>query len=124
MTMSPVRTSIFDAIGGAPAIEAATNILYERLLADPLLVRHFVGVDISKLKSHMRAFLAAALGGGDLYRGRDMRSAHAPLNITEADWDQTVGHLVATLQALAVPADVIGEIATRVLPLKDQIVTA
>jgi hemoglobin len=96
MTMSPVRTSIFDAIGGAPAVEAATKILYDRLLADPLLARHFVGVDIRQLKSHMRAFLAAALGGADLYRGRDMRSAHAPLNITEADWDVTVAHLVAS----------------------------
>jgi hypothetical protein len=53
-----------------------------------------------------------------------MRSAHASLNITTADWDATVGHLVATLEALAVPASLIGEIADRVLPLKDQIVTA
>jgi hemoglobin len=124
MTMSAMRTNIFDAIGGAPAVEAATNILYDRLLVDRVVGRHFVEVDIRQLKSHMRAFLAAALGGADLYRGRDMHSAHAPLNITEADWDVTVGHIVATLQSLAVPADIIGEIASRVLPLKDQIVTA
>jgi hemoglobin len=124
MTMSRVRTSIFDAIGGAPAVEAATNLLYDRLLADSLLARHFEGKDLRQLKSHMRAFLAVALGGADLYRGRDMRSAHASLNITEADWDATVGHLVATLQALSVPDSLIGEIAERVLPLKDQIVTA
>jgi hemoglobin len=124
MTTTPVRTSIFDAIGGAPAIEAATNLLYDRLLADPLVSRHFMGKDLRQLKSHMRAFLAAALGGADLYRGRDMRSAHASLNITTADWDATVGHLVATLEALTVPADLIGEIASRILPLKDQIVVA
>ena len=72
----------------------------------------------------MRIFLAAALGGSALYRGRDMRSAHAGLGITPADWDATVGHLVATLETLAVPAELIGEVASRVLPLRDQICRA
>jgi hemoglobin len=81
-------------------------------------------VDLPRLKSHVRAFLAAALGGPELFRGRDLRSGHASLGITTADWDLTVDHLVATLQALAVPADLICEVADRVLPLKDQIVTA
>jgi hemoglobin len=116
--------NIFDAIGGAPAVAAATDVLYDRLLADPLLARHFVGVDLRGLKSHMRAFLAAALGGADLYRGRDMRSAHAHLEITSVDWDATVAHVVATLQSLGVPDDLIGEIGQRILPLRDQIVTA
>jgi hemoglobin len=121
--MIPVRTSIFDAIGGTPAIEAATDVLYDRLLADPLLARHFIGVDLRRLKSHMRAFLASALGGAALYRGRDMGPAHAHLGITGADWDATVNHLVATLASLAVPDDLIGEVGSRVLPLRDLIVT-
>jgi hemoglobin len=53
-----------------------------------------------------------------------MRSAHAHLGVTAADWDATVGHLVATLQSLGVPDDLIGEIGQRILPLRDQIVTA
>jgi hemoglobin len=122
--MTVTRISIFDTIGGAAAVAAATDLLYERLLADPLLERHFVGVDLAGLKSHMRMFLAGALGGPDLYRGRDMRSAHAHLNITAADWDATVGHLVATLQALGLADDLIGDIASRVLPLRDVIVSA
>jgi hemoglobin len=119
-----VRTSIFDAIGGAPAVDAATDLLYTRLLADPIVRRHFVDVDLRGLKTHMRAFLAAALGGAALYQGRAMGPAHAHLGITAQDWDVTVGHLVATLQTLGVPDDLIVEIAAQVLPLRDVIVTA
>jgi hemoglobin len=118
------RPSIFDAIGGAGSVAAATDVLYDRLLADPLLARHFVGVDLRSLKGHMRMFLAGALGGPDLYRGRDMRSAHAHLRITAADWDAVVGHLVATLQSLGLSDETIGDIAAKVLPLRDEIVTA
>jgi hemoglobin len=122
MTTS-TRSSVFDAIGGAAAVAAATDMLYDRLLADPLLVRHFDGVDMRALKGHMRMFLAGALGGPDLYQGRDMRSAHAHLRITAADWDAVVGHLVATLESLGVSDEIIGDIAAKVLPLRDQIVT-
>jgi hemoglobin len=118
------RSSIFDTIGGAASVAAATDVLYDRLLADPLLARHFVGVDLRALKGHMRMFLAGALGGPDLYRGRDMRSAHAHLRITAADWDAVVGHLVATLRSLGLSDGIIGDIAAKVLPLRDQIVTA
>lgn len=121
---TPVRTTLFDAIGGIPAIDAATDLLYDRLLADDRLAHHFEGIDLRRLKTHMRMFLAAALGGSAVYRGRDMATAHAGLRITAADWDATVGHLVGTLETLGVAADVIGEIGGRVLPLRDVIVNA
>jgi hemoglobin len=104
-------------------VSAAVDILYHRLLADQLLAHHFEGVDVRRLASHMRAFLTAALGGPQLYQGRDMGSAHAHLGITTAEWDATVGHVVGTLESLGVPADLIAEIGSRLIPLKDVIVT-
>jgi hemoglobin len=124
MTAATHTPNIFDAIGGAPAVAAATDALYDRLVADPQLARHFVGVDLSRLKSHVKPVLAAALGGPELYRSRDLRSAHAHLGITAADWDATVDHLVATLQSLGVPDNLIDEIGQRIMTLRDQIVSA
>jgi hemoglobin len=117
------RPTVYDAIGGSGAVSAAVDILYDRLLADRLLAHHFVGVDVRRLASHMRAFLTAALGGPQLYQGRDMGAAHAHLGITSAEWDATVGHVVATLESLGVPADLIAEIGSRLIPLKGVIVT-
>jgi len=74
--------SIFDTIGGAPTVSVAVDKFYERVLSDPQLAHYFDKVDMDKLKSHQRAFIAAAIGGPNVYRGRDMATAHAKLGIT------------------------------------------
>jgi hemoglobin len=116
--------SIYDSIGGAPAVEAAVDSFYKRLLADPELSPFFAGVDMASLKTHQRAFIAAAIGGPDIYAGRDMAAAHSGLNIAGGDFDAVVGHLVDALAELGVPADTIGQIGGKLAPLRSDIVTA
>jgi hemoglobin len=115
--------SIFDSIGGAPAVSVAVDKFYGRVLSDPQLAHYFYGVsDTDKLKAHQRAFIAAAIGGPDLYRGRDMAAAHAKLGITDPDFDAVVGHLVATLTELEVPNEIIANIGSALAPLRSDIV--
>jgi hemoglobin len=114
--------SIFHAIGGAPAVALAVDDFYARALADELLAPYFDGVDLQRQKRHMRAFLAGAIGGPEVYAGRDMRAAHAHLHITHAAFDRVVEHLVATLTALSVPAPFVEAIGAKIAPLRAQIV--
>ena len=96
------------------------------LLADPVVSRHFVDVDLRGLKTHMRAFLAAVLGGaaGSTRGARWVRTTPT-WESPRQDRDLTVGHLaVATQQTLGVPDDRIGGIGAWVLPPRDVIVTA
>jgi hemoglobin len=115
--------SVFEQIGGKPAVSAAVDGLYERLLADPVLAPYFTGTDMERLKRHMRAFLVAALGGGGLYAGRDMRTAHAGLDVTHDAFDRVVAHLVDTLASLEVPLQIIEAIGAELAPLRAQVVT-
>lgn len=115
--------SVYEQIGGKPAVSAAVDGLYERLLADPVLAPYFAGTDMDRQKRHMRAFMAVALGGAELYAGRDMHSAHAGLNVTHDAFDRVVGHLVDTLASLGVPAEIIEAIGAKLAPLRAQIVT-
>lgn len=114
--------SIYEEIGGAPALAAAVEDFYARVLADSELAGYFEGVDLGRLKAHQRSFLAAAIGGSEIYAGRPMKEAHAPLAITQKHFDRVVGHLVDTLTELSVPADIIGEIGSKLIPLQEQIV--
>lgn len=116
--------TIYDSIGGAPAVQAAVDDFYTRLLADAALAPFFAGVDLRRLKTHQRAFIAAALGGAEVYAGRDMATAHAGLAITDRDFDAVVGHLVDTLTGLGVPTDTIAQIGAALTPLRADIVTA
>ncbi|MBJ7521041.1 MAG: group 1 truncated hemoglobin [Solirubrobacteraceae bacterium] len=116
--------SIYDDIGGRDAVSAAVDIFYDLVLADDLLAPYFEGRDMARQQAHMRAFLATALGGPDVYAGRDMAAAHAGLHISDAVFDRVVELLVATLQQLEVPADIIAAIGAKLAPLRPQIVTA
>ena len=115
--------SVYEQIGGKPAVSAAVDGLYARLLADPVIAPYFDRTDMERQKRHMRAFMAVALGGAELYAGRDMASAHARLRITDDAFDRVVGHLVDTLASLGVPGETIEAIGAKLAPLRAQIVT-
>ena len=116
--------SIYDSIGGADAVRTAVDDFYTRVLADPRLAPFFAGTDLNRLKAHQRAFIAAAIGGPEIFSGRDMTSAHSGLAIADADFDAVVGHLVDTLSGLGVPEETIGQIGSALAPLRSDIVTA
>jgi hemoglobin len=121
-TLGSADMTIFDSIGGAPSVSVAVDKFYGQVLSDPQLAPYFAGVDLDRLKSHQRSFIAAAIGGPDIYRGRDMAVAHANLGITDPDFDAVVGHLVETLTELGVPNEIIAEIGGALAPLRSDIV--
>ena len=96
----------------------------ERFGAVAALAPFFASTDLQRLKAHQRSFIAAAIGGPEVFSGRDMKTAHAGLGITSADFDAVAGHLVDTLTGLGVPADTIGQIGAAIAPLRADIVTA
>ena len=118
------QPTLFDAIGGDPAIAAAVEAFYRRVLADPSLAPFFADTPIDRLKAHQRAFLTLALRGSGTYTGRTMRAAHAGRGITDADFDRVATHLGATLTALQVPAELIAQIIGGIAPLRPDIVDA
>jgi hemoglobin len=119
-----MRTTIFAALGGPDRLAAAVDRLYDRLVADPVVAPYFDRVALPRLKAHLRTFLAAALGGPHLYRGRDMRVAHAQLGVTAEAWNRTVDHLAGVLADLGVDSALAGDVLALLAPLRDQIVSA
>jgi hemoglobin len=116
--------TIYDEIGGKDGVAAAVDTLYDHVLADDLLAPYFAATDMRRQKQHLRAFLAAAVGGPDVYAGRDMDVAHAGLGITDEAFDRVVDHLVATLTGLGVAPATIGAIGGALAPLRARIVAA
>lgn len=116
--------SIYDQIGGAAAVSATVDTFYAKVLADPDLAPFFADTDMDRMRSHQRAFIAAALGGPDPWVGRHMAQAHAGLGIADAHFDAVVGHLVATLTELGVGEDQIAAIGEALGPLRGEVVSA
>jgi hemoglobin len=120
---TPSDVTIFEAIGGEPALAAVVDDFYLRVLADPQLAGYFAGSNMQKLKGRQIEFFAAALGGPDFYQGASMRDAHAGRGISQADFDKVAFHLTAALAEAGVPGETIAQIAAAVTPLADDIVS-
>ncbi|MFI5956154.1 group 1 truncated hemoglobin [Cryptosporangium sp. NPDC051539] len=114
--------SLFDEIGDAATLRTAVNLFYRRVLADPGLAPWFGGVDMTALRAHQLAFLADALGGPDLFSGRDIAAAHAGLGITDQAFDELIGHLATALRDLGKSQSMVDRVVRRLEPLRHAVV--
>jgi hemoglobin len=108
----------------AESVSRGVGLFLSRMLEDPLVSWTFVGVDHERLQQHAFAFVIAALGGPDLYLGRDLRLVHKRFKLTNKHYDAAVEHLVRSLRDAGISDGVLAELAIRLEPLRGQIVTA
>src|SRR5207247_4262397 len=100
------KKTLYERLGGYDAISAVCNDLLPRLQADPQLARFWQhrGEDgLKREKQLLIDFLCSCAGGPLYYTGRDMKTSHKGLKISEGDWSAFLGHLDGTLQAFHVP---------------------
>jgi hemoglobin len=117
------KVHLLEKIGGPAALEAAVEIFYEKIVADPNVAKFFDGVDMDKLKAHQRDFLTLALTevpeGVDVPKMMDTKhSRFFKQGLNETHFDHVAGHLVATLDGLQVRKDYIDEVVAIVGPLR------
>src|SRR5207249_9525860 len=123
--VAPQTPSLYKRLGGYDALAAVTDDFVGRLASDPQISRFFVGHStdsIKKIRQLVVDQLCAATGGPCVYIGRDTKTTHAGLGITEKDWEASVKHLIATLDKFNVPAKEKEEVLTLATTLKKDIV--
>jgi hemoglobin len=106
--------SLFEQLGGEPAVEAAVDNFYRKVLSDDRVSRFFEGVDMDQQRAKQKAFLTMAFGGPHGYTGKDMRQAHARLvekGLDDTHVDAVIELLGATLSELGVDQALIAKVA-------------
>src|SRR5689334_9634773 len=112
-------------LGGYDAIAAFADDLLPRLLNDPHLAMYWKGKCVDSLKKERQLlvdFLCMLTGGPVNYTGRDMKTSHEGLGITEDEWNVFAQHAVASLDDLGVAAREKSEVLILASGFKDQIV--
>lgn len=119
------KKSLYDRLGGYNAIAAVVDGFIGRLVADQRFTKFFVGHSedsLKRIRQHIVDQFCNAAGGPCLYTGRDMKTTHHGLKITEADWDASAKHLIATLDKFKVPKAEKDDLMAFVDTLKKDIV--
>ena len=107
----------------AEAVARAIRLFLDRMTSDETLSWAFDGVDAAGIERHARAFVIAALGGTDLYVGRNMHDVHAPFLLTHDHFDRALEHLLSSLAEAGIADGLTATLARRLEPLRRQIVT-
>jgi hemoglobin len=125
MSSAQDKKSLYTRLGGYDAIALVVDDFITRLATDKRFERFFAGFsDDSKkrLRQHILDQFCMAAGGPCVYTGREMRTSHKGLGITEADWDAAAKHLVAALDKYKVPEAEKNELLAFVVTQKKDIV--
>ena len=114
--------SLFDRLGGKPAITAVVDEFVARVAADKRINLRFINTDIPQLKVYLVDFVCVATGGPCKYEGRDMHAAHAGMQLVDEEFTALVEALAGALVKFNVGQREQNEVLGALGPLKDQIV--
>ncbi|MHA4843979.1 group I truncated hemoglobin [Flavitalea antarctica] len=80
------KKSLYERLGGESGVKNIVNDVLDKNRSNPLIGHHFQETDMARLKQLVFEFFSMGTGGPHQYTGRDMRTSHAGLNITEEDF--------------------------------------
>lgn len=121
------QKSLYERLGCYDGITTFVNDLLPRLKGDSQLGRFWQnrGDDgVAREKQLLIDYLCSSAGGSMYYTGRDMKTSHKGMKISEGDWSIFLQHAGATMEALQVPKQECDEIVALVSSLKEDIVEA
>jgi len=116
--------SLYQRLGGRPAIDAVVNTFVANVGRDPRVNVRFLLTDLDDLKLHLSEQICEGSGGPCKYRGRPMKALHAPMRVRGAEFDAMAEDLAAALKTHGVPARESQELLTLVASTRADIVDA
>lgn len=118
------KTTLYERLGRYDGIARIADEYLRGVRADPQLAR-FIGRGTDSLvraRQLLKDQLCAMTGGPCVYIGREMKTAHGGLGITEADWSLNIKYMTASLEKAHVAESDRNEFLALIGALKQQIV--
>lgn len=91
--------TLYARLGGTDGITKIASDLVDNHIANPLIGARFAGSDAAAMKDTARDFFMLGSGGPQVYQGKDMRSAHKHMNISDTEYMAAVDDLMEALDA-------------------------
>jgi len=120
--------SLYDRLGKKAAITAVVDEFVSRVAADTRINKFFAAAAadpkrLAMFKMKLVDQICQAAGGPCKYTGLDMKTAHAGMGVSSADFDALVGDLVGALDKFKVGMKEKDELLGALGPMKGDIVS-
>ncbi|MFC0775502.1 group I truncated hemoglobin [Terrimonas alba] len=117
------KPSLYERLGGEQGLRKIVNDILDKNFSNPKIGHHFKNVDMDKLKQLVFEFFSMGIGGSHIYTGRDMRSAHADLGISQRDFSLGNDDVSEALKENGVSKAEIDEVIGILNSMKGDVVT-
>lgn len=107
--------NLFERLGGKPALTAVVDELWAQVAADARINTRFARTNPAVFGSQLVDFLCQASGGPRKYQGKDMKTAHTGMHLSDAEFNALAEDTVKALDKFKLPSrekdEVIGLLA-------------
>ena len=121
--MAPKDDQLYKAFGEKAGLIALMDDFMVRLLADPRTGPHFQPANQQRVKEQLVDQFCALGGGPCVYKGADMKSSHANLEIKKSDFHALVEVLQTSMDARGIAFRKQGEMLALLAPMNRDIIT-
>ncbi len=122
---APPPKSLFDRLGGNDGIKAVIDKFVENVQQDPAVNKSFKntkGPKLDAFKKNLADQMCEVTGGPCKYAGKDMKSAHKGMKISDAQFDALVMDLKLAMGEAKVGDAEQTEVVEKLAPLREDIV--
>ena len=121
--MAAKDDQLYKAFGEKAGLVSLMDDFMVRLVADPRTGPHFRPANQQRVKEQLVEQLCALGGGPCVYKGADMKSAHANLDIKKSDFNALVEVLQVSMDAKGIPFRKQNEMLALLAPMNRDIIT-
>jgi hemoglobin len=116
------QASLYQRLGGEPRMKVVIGQTIDAVVANPKINQSFKNVNLRRLKAKIVLQICSLTGGGCVYKGDDMKTAHAGLHISEAEMYGLVEELRKALDRNGVGQREKNELLAILAPMKRDVV--
>jgi hemoglobin len=113
--------TLYERLGGSEKITRIANDIVDNHAANPRIGTRFTKADLPALKKAAAEFIITGTGGPEVYTGKDMATAHAGMNINEAEMIAVMGDVMDALDKNGIGQREKEEVLFVLFSLKDEV---
>jgi hemoglobin len=118
----PADATLYKALGEKAGIASLTNDFVVRLKADGRISEMFKNTKSEYLSNQLADQFCVVSGGPCQYKGADMKSSHANLDIGKADFNALVEDLQMAMDAKGIAFSAQNELLAKLAPMHRDII--
>jgi hemoglobin len=122
-TMTPANDELYKAFGEKNGITLLMDDFVNRVIKDPRIGTHFKDAKPPMLKAQLTDQVCQLTGGPCTYKGADMKSAHAAMDINKGDFHALVENLQAAMEARGIPFTQQNRLLALLAPMHRDVIT-